>query len=252
MMVVIEGFYGYAWPNRLMLSFAVAMVYAVMTMANLHVLERGLWREFIIANLCMIVISGAFFLRILWTKDGVVPNPLGLQLGVTMCFVAVANTVLVQMRALETQNGFLRAARYAAAAMLYAEFAAVAMLVWEVGHVVNAAGTGFSSLFLGFAIPGGGMSLLSILIVPLIIRRVERRSLSHAESVSARTPIEMTCPSCGERGTFVNGPARCPACRFRMLIEIEEPRCLCGYLLYRLTGERCPECGRTVSARATL
>ena len=31
-----------------------------------------------------------------------------------------------------------------------------------------------------------------------------------------------------------------------MTIEFEEPRCDCGYLLYRLVGDTCPECGRAV------
>ena len=33
-----------------------------------------------------------------------------------------------------------------------------------------------------------------------------------------------------------------------MKIEIEEPRCACGYLLYRLEGDSCPECGAMVTA----
>ncbi len=27
---------------------------------------------------------------------------------------------------------------------------------------------------------------------------------------------------------------------------VQEPRCPCGYLLYRLEGTSCPECGRTI------
>jgi rRNA maturation protein Nop10 len=31
-------------------------------------------------------------------------------------------------------------------------------------------------------------------------------------------------------------------------VEVEEPRCACGYLLYQLAGDTCPECGRAVAA----
>lgn len=60
-------------------------------------------------------------------------------------------------------------------------------------------------------------------------------------------PVELPCPRCGTviRGRS-NRDCRCGSCRLRVRVEVEEPRCGCGYLLYQLAGETCPECGTPV------
>lgn len=62
-------------------------------------------------------------------------------------------------------------------------------------------------------------------------------------------PVELACPRCGAaiRGRS-NRECRCEACRLKVRVEVEEPRCACGYLLYQLAGDTCPECGRAVAA----
>ena len=44
----------------------------------------------------------------------------------------------------------------------------------------------------------------------------------------------------------MTGPARCAECGLHITISVEEPRCTCGYLLYHLESDQCPECGRTI------
>ena len=58
--------------------------------------------------------------------------------------------------------------------------------------------------------------------------------------------LELTCPRCEAELTLPSGIARCSQYRFALLIEVEELRCECGYLLFRLETSRCPECGRGV------
>ncbi|RMH30115.1 MAG: hypothetical protein D6692_02565 [Planctomycetota bacterium] len=62
-------------------------------------------------------------------------------------------------------------------------------------------------------------------------------------------PVELACPRCGSmiRGRS-NRECRCEGCRLKVRVEVEEPRCACGYLLYQLVGDVCPECGRAVAA----
>jgi hypothetical protein len=64
------------------------------------------------------------------------------------------------------------------------------------------------------------------------------------ETIAARVAVELGCPHCGHRQTLRSGLHRCAGCRCAIVVEVEEPRCECGYLLYRLEGDRCPECGR--------
>lgn len=60
-------------------------------------------------------------------------------------------------------------------------------------------------------------------------------------------PVDLTCPRCR---TAIQArsrrESRCTGCRLMVRVEVEEPRCSCGYLLYQLPGDTCPECGKAV------
>ncbi len=59
--------------------------------------------------------------------------------------------------------------------------------------------------------------------------------------------IPISCPRCHTSiKAQSNKDARCPSCKLKVRIDIEEPRCACGYLLYQLNSDTCPECGKAV------
>lgn len=66
------------------------------------------------------------------------------------------------------------------------------------------------------------------------------------ESVPAGVMLSAACPRCNAPCTFGQGKSSCPVCGLRVTLEIEEPRCECGYLLYKLDSDQCPECGRAI------
>ena len=82
------------------------------------------------------------------------------------------------------------------------------------------------------------------LLTPIIalLETLQRRG--SRESVASDLTLKVECPRCGSSEVIAAGAGRCESCGLRMTIEIEEPRCACGYLLFRLSGDRCPECGR--------
>lgn len=60
-------------------------------------------------------------------------------------------------------------------------------------------------------------------------------------------PVSLTCPRCHTAiSARSRREARCTGCRLMVRVEVEEPRCSCGYLLYQLPGDTCPECGKAV------
>lgn len=66
-------------------------------------------------------------------------------------------------------------------------------------------------------------------------------------TLSASIPISLQCPRCDcTINAHSNKDARCPTCKLKVRIQIEEPRCLCGYLLYQLNTDTCPECGKPI------
>jgi len=97
-----------------------------------------------------------------------------------------------------------------------------------------------------FTVVAASGTTAGTIIVPVVAISRADRTARPVESLDGRLSIDMACPKCGHRQAFAVGNARCPACRARLFIEIEEPRCECGYLLYRLEGDVCPECGRVI------
>jgi hypothetical protein len=86
-------------------------------------------------------------------------------------------------------------------------------------------------------------------VVTPILWKVQRvRPLMPAESVPSRVQVSLTCPRCGRTQSLAAGRAACAGCGLRIEINVEEPRCACGYLLHALQGDRCPECGREIAA----
>jgi len=66
-------------------------------------------------------------------------------------------------------------------------------------------------------------------------------------SFDTSIPITLTCPRCAESiQAKSNKESRCQSCKLKVRVQIEEPRCTCGYLLYKLHSDTCPECGKPV------
>ena len=79
-----------------------------------------------------------------------------------------------------------------------------------------------------------------------ILAAIESRTQPPPVTLPERVALSATCPRCHAACTFVQGESNCPTCGLRVRLDIEEPRCACGYLLYKLDSANCPECGRAV------
>jgi hypothetical protein len=101
-----------------------------------------------------------------------------------------------------------------------------------------------------------GMGVLCILtacgsvITPILWKVQAMRRAGSVESVPLEVKINVECPRCHSMQALQTGPSHCAACGLHIKLEVEEPveepRCVCGYLLYHLASDRCPECGRAV------
>lgn len=68
--------------------------------------------------------------------------------------------------------------------------------------------------------------------------------------VTTTLVLTIVCPRCTTRQEVPAGRSHCGECGLRFNIEIEEEHCQnCGYVLYKLTSDRCPECGLPIAAR---
>ncbi len=59
--------------------------------------------------------------------------------------------------------------------------------------------------------------------------------------------LSLTCPRCKTTQQLPAGRSTCKSCGLRFRIDIEEEQCThCGYPLYKLDSDVCPECGTTI------
>jgi len=72
------------------------------------------------------------------------------------------------------------------------------------------------------------------------------RNTGTGETLASKVMIALKCPRCASEQTVRAGLSRCEQCGLRLEINVEEPTCECGYQLYQLTSDACPECGRQI------
>lgn len=81
-------------------------------------------------------------------------------------------------------------------------------------------------------------------VLAVVVLHWVTASRSRSPGVTTALVLRLTCPRCGCVQELPAGAARCRQCGLRLRIEIEEELCrTCGYPLYGLTSDRCPECG---------
>jgi hypothetical protein len=92
------------------------------------------------------------------------------------------------------------------------------------------------------------LMMLSLSATPLIsvLTAADKRRRRLLDSEVARASVELTCPSCRTPNTIKPGRAWCTKCACELMLEVEEPRCACGYLIFKLVGATCPECGQEI------
>jgi len=78
-----------------------------------------------------------------------------------------------------------------------------------------------------------------------ILHKISGLSAEKARSTVSAETISLICPRCNSQLELPLGDdSECSGCELEFLIEVNEKRCPCGYPLYGLPTDVCPECGR--------
>jgi hypothetical protein len=92
-----------------------------------------------------------------------------------------------------------------------------------------------------------GLIALASHVASAILASIEKEKIAKLpETFSERMKVSINCPRCADVIQLTLGHGACPHCKLAIHIECDEPRCECGYLLHKLTGVNCPECGMEV------
>ncbi len=165
-------------------------------------------------------------------------GPAGL-ICVSSVAIVVAMMNIIARCPLKPGQVWLRAATLAAVV-------ATAFVI-DVAAIIDPSSSSTEELFFRL---GGATGIVSAcgLMALAVLARLNRQV--DYEPLTGRI-LEMTlhCPRCDKKQTVQIGDAQCCDCQLRIHTRVEEPRCPgCGYLLYRLTADQCPECGVSLGA----
>jgi hypothetical protein len=227
---------------RLMLTSILALVYACIVLVCIAPIERGRQPLMMWSTIGLATGVAIGWGAMLW-RDNVPDYP------VTLSFLGSATLLLVgmficgQLFAQQVPWQWLSICKNLLAILTLGFIAFCISLIWTTWWVP------IDGLIVGVTTTMGMALFTAILSVASFIRALNRkRSPAATESVSTRPKLRMTCPRCAHEQVLKVGPTRCAKCRLGLIIAITEPRCECGYLLYQLQSDVCPECGRAVAA----
>jgi hypothetical protein len=85
-----------------------------------------------------------------------------------------------------------------------------------------------------------------------ILAVFNRKPIPVSSAIIDAKDISVICPVCRKKQSVPiangNGESNCPGCGVQFSIHIRAPRCpTCGYMLFMLQSDRCPECGTPTS-----
>lgn len=169
-----------------------------------------------------------------WPNPGRVTRPWAF---VALTFsVVVAHFSLLSLARLRRRWEWVRVATRVCAGLLIACFAGA--VAWHITERV--------------VLPGLVILLIGVVCGTLCVILLHWLGVVSArEGLTTPMVLLLTCPRCETSQELLAGRARCAQCGLSLRIEIDEEYCEnCGYLLYRLTSDRCPECGVPIARGA--
>lgn len=180
-----------------------------------------------------------------------------LFVGVAMgaaAFLSVAGLMLID----PTPSGLVRVYRRVAIGVLgvgvvpflLAGLMFSLLALWDLADIFG--GTGAAPLQVGVMIIAS-LSYVCVLVglvltalIPSAVARSRRMRLRRSTTIDGGQPLTTMCPHCAVPCAAPSGTSQCRSCGGVIHVRIEEPECTCGYVLFRMSSNQCPECGAAV------
>jgi hypothetical protein len=227
--------------ERILVTSLIVGGFSLPALACAIVIGRRRLRPVMWCGIASALAASAAWLIIVWFDSWMWQSDLGelfIKAAVTFTITACWPMHLGMLALLRLDKPPFRLAR---AATIGVATCLAAMLLPVVWWEIYEDWTGRAAAVLSILVACGTIVTPILALIELLGRRGTR------ESIPSRVRLEVVCPRCGAAQSLAAGGDRCGRCGLRIVIDVEEPRCVCGYLLYQLEGAACPECGRAIA-----
>ena len=211
------------------------------------VLDRGILSSLMWLGIGACWLSALLWLFFIWFAEQLFSRG---EVSDYLLVVGIVNTLAAWstyfglMYWLPVTTGSLRSLRRVTLS-LASSFACILIILYVLGlSKLNSELFSVLSRVLGIVgIAGFGLTIVTV-VLTFVVRAREK---TNRDTMSERFIVEIVCPRCDTSNKLKRGTGKCSKCSLRIRVEIEEPRCSCGYSVYRLASDRCPECGRAIA-----
>ena len=234
--VLILGSFGWLEERVLLSTIAVGLA-SILGMASVVAWERRRWHP--IGPVAMLAVACAFALALtaIWLEPTWRMKPFWKGFWIS-CVQAVAfsHVALLAMARLRRSYEWVRYATIIAIVLLAGQFVAT---IFEMRMMPPQ---------LWFRVMGINAILVvcGTLTTPILHRVSAIRK--HEEIQTTVLELSLTCPRCRQTQSLPVGRSVCVKSALKFSIDIEEEHCSkCGYPLFGLQSEVCPECGTPIA-----
>ncbi|HMN95102.1 MAG TPA: hypothetical protein PKC43_01935 [Phycisphaerales bacterium] len=192
------------------------------------------------------VIASLIFLAEAAAIDGWSTGTAAAALRVASGLICIALLIVVDETLARRAPTSAAVAQLTRAARLFGALGATAMLLLVILIGTDRFMPGADRYF-GWIVAAGIFGWIACAAAARSANRRAAADRTARDTISPSAKLLLGCPKCSAALSLPQGVHVCPHCRFALRVAFEEPRCLCGYALYRITGATCPECGRPVA-----
>ena len=241
--VLIDGFNDDRLTMRLVVTPTIVLFCGCIGLAGTMIHQTGRLVGFIRVMLGLLLVTCGFWLVVSWSSTLRMSSQADTygRIGGSLMMVLIGMMFMGHLLIVETRYTLVHLAARAIVVSIGGVVVVGMVMLWTEWWFPYGVEVGIVTAI------WGSLTVIGAFMVPMLALGLAKPRAQTAESIVTKVALEFSCPRCRAEQQLPIGLVRCSECGFALLIEIQEPRCACGYLLYQLRGETCPECGRKVA-----
>ena len=241
--VLIEGFNDQQTTMRLVVTPTIVLFCGCIGLMGAMIHQTGRLVGYMRVMLGLLLVTCGFWLVVTWSSTHQMSSYADTyaKIGSSLTMVVVGMMFIAHLLIVETRYTFVHLAARAIVVSIVGIAVVSLIMLWTEWWFPYGVYVGIVTA------TWGSLTVVGAFVVPMVARSLANPRRQAAESIATKVVLEFCCPQCDAEQRLATGLVRCGACGFALLIEIQEPRCECGYQLYRLESDQCPECGKEVA-----